>query len=182
MKTCLDDEDRILLQRLLAQVLGCLHGALDFWTVVCVGRVPPDPRAFVLRSAEALRSPIVVARTILEEMRMMDAGRGQLLEKMYDSCQKLQDAFLVLADFQNASLEQIRSATETVSAAYTDLQDAVRRLARSLDLPDSSGERLSPEREDYFQRILAGLFDLFRQEREAAGLPAPAVPATQQPS
>jgi hypothetical protein len=170
MGTTLSDEDRVILRHLLTQVLGSVQGAVDLWTLVCIGRIPPDPRAFVLREAEILRSHIVVARTIVGRDRLADQGQHRLLESMYASSQELQDAFLILADFRRVSLEQVRSATETLSRVYTDLRKAVGDLAQSLNLSLASAARLTPEREEYYQRNLRGLFDQFRRERETAFL------------
>jgi hypothetical protein len=177
MKTKLSEEDRVVLRSLLTQVLGSLHGAVDFWTTVCLGQVPPDPRAFVLREAEILRSCVVVTRAVVGRTQPADPERERLLQGMYNSCQALQAAFLDLADFKNIELEQIRSATQTVGKAYMSLRQAIERLGLSLDLTLSE-KTMTPERAEYFEKVLRGLFDLFRDEREAGASSTPATTGT----
>jgi hypothetical protein len=176
MKTHLSaDEQRIVLDHLLSQTLGCLHGAIDFWTTVCIAQIPPDPRAFVLRHAEVLRSHVVVARTLLETNQLATPERSQRMTSMYAACQKPQDAFLTLVDNRKRSLEEVRSATERVAKVYSELREEIRQLAHSLNVSLSFWERMTPAFEEYFQKILHGLFDQFRRE---GGGPQPAVPVT----
>src|SRR6266852_4072938 len=132
MKTTLSKDDRIVLDCLLSRLAGSLDGAVDFWTVVCVGQFPPGPRAFILQRSETLRALVVVVRLLLAEIQL-DSFKlsDDLLQRMYAACQELQEAFLILAQFQSVSLEQLRSATEAVKAVYEDLRQAVRQLGQA---------------------------------------------------
>jgi hypothetical protein len=175
MSMGLSAEDRILLDRLLSKLAGALDGAVDLWTTVCIGSIPPDPRAFILRNSEVLHSHTVVVRTFLAEARLADQEpQHGLLSTMEIACTQLRNAFLVLADFRTVPLDQLRSATETVAEAHRSMREAIRQLADSLGFSLSYLQGRMPEQDEYLQQIRRGLFDLFCHERgvgQAAVIP-----------
>lgn len=61
----LSADERIVVERLLTRLASRLDGAIDFWTLVCLGRAGPDPRGFLLHHGETVKSLIVVTEDLL---------------------------------------------------------------------------------------------------------------------
>lgn len=163
----LSADDRLVLERLLTRLAGRLDGAVDFWTLVCLGRLGPDPRGFLLHHGEAVTSLVVVTEDFLggTAQGSSEAVRN-LLGRLAANARKLQDAFLTLEQFRGLPLEEVRSATTAVAAAYNDLRDTIPRLGEALGVPISCWQGRGLDRDAYYQDILQRLFDLFRHERE----------------
>src|SRR5438128_501855 len=94
-------DDRITLDRLLSKLAGCLDGAIDFWTLVCLGTFTPDRRGFLQDHWETMHGLVLVTRALLQEAGL---GNGEpvcsCLEAMAVNSQKLHDAFLTLEQFR----------------------------------------------------------------------------------
>jgi hypothetical protein len=158
----LSAEDRIVLERLLARFVDRLHGAVDFWPLVCLGRLGSDPRGFLLHHSEVVKALVVVIKDLLAGMAQGNLEMvWNLLSRMAGDTRKLQESILVLEQFQSLPLEEVRVATMGVADAYNDLRDAIPRLGDALGVPVSCWQ----DREAYYQGILHRLFDLFRHER-----------------
>src|SRR5262249_10930866 len=136
LKQSLSADDKIILDRLLSKWAGSLNGALDFWTLVCLGKLGMDPRAFVLKQGEIMRSLLVVTKTILDEANFKEPVR-RLLDTLFSGSEKWQNAFLVLAAYQTVSLEEVRAAVQTVSDLYGPLRETLRQFGQALQVPVS---------------------------------------------
>jgi hypothetical protein len=158
----LSAEDRLVVERLLARLDNRVHGAVDFWPLVCLGRVGSDPRGFVLHHSEVTKALVVVIQDLLSgsDRGILGAERN-LFERMRTDTRKLQESILVLEQFQSLPLEDVRLATIGMADAYNDLRDAIPRLRNSLGAPGFDWQ----DREAYYQNILHYLFDSFRRER-----------------
>jgi hypothetical protein len=162
----LSDEDRTVLERLLTRLAGRLDGAIDFWTLVCLGRVAPDPQGFLQHHSEAVKALVIVIEDLLTATSQSSREEvPTLLGRMRADVRKLQGAFLALEQFRRLELEEIRSATMDIADAYNDLRDSIPRLADALSVSVSCWQSRPPDREAYYQGILHQLFDLFRDER-----------------
>lgn len=168
MKTELSPDNRLVLDRLLSKLAGSFDGALDFWTVVCVGSFTGDRRGFLMEKAELLHALLLVSRSFLAEMHL--AGQEpvhQILNTVASSCHRLRDGYLTLERFRSISLEELQAATATVVTAWQEARFALQRLSATIGVPISYWQERSPESELYFQRIADNLFVEFRQERES---------------
>jgi hypothetical protein len=173
MKPELTPVQRTVLDRLLTKLAGSLDGAVDFWTLVCLGPLPTDRRGFLLEHCELTRALVLVAKSFLAEARLASTPEVHpLLVRLTASCQRLQAAFLALEQFRSVSLDELRSATETIAEVYNSMREAIRQLGDAIHLPVGYWQGRTPEREDYFRKILAGLFNQFRHERETGELAA----------
>jgi len=167
MEQDLTQNDRIVLDRLLSELLVRLDGALDFWTIVILSNAPQNPRDFVLHYSEIMRSFVVVTRAILGKRHQADPIlERDSLDRMARNCQKLQDAFLVLEQFRTLRLDDVRQATIALAEVYTDLHEAIRQLGHTLGVAISHWQPQRQEQEHYYQGILRNLFDQFCYERE----------------
>src|SRR6516165_1241742 len=72
MENNVSPEQRLVLDRLLTKIAGSLDGALDLWTLVCLGEFPIDCRRFMAEKTETLRAFIVVAQAFLAEAGLAD--------------------------------------------------------------------------------------------------------------
>lgn len=169
----LSPEDRLVLDRLLTQLAGRLDGAIDFWTLVCLGHFPPDPREFILKNGDTMRALVIVTRGFLGSVPSSRARPiHDLLDRMAAACQKLQNAFLVLEQFRAVPLEEVRLATQAVAEVYGDLHESIRQFGEAVGLSISYWHNRKPERNEYFRKILDGLFNTFAHERETGALAA----------
>jgi hypothetical protein len=161
----LSPEDRLLFDRLLTILLGNLDGAIDFWSLICLGQLPPDPSGFVRHHCEFLRALVVVMQGLLAGYReTRGTATVQLLDQMMSASARLEQAFLVLARFRTVELEETRAAVVAVREVYADLHDAVQRLGQALGIAVSYWRDRSDEQQRHFQGILNGLFDQFAHE------------------
>jgi hypothetical protein len=156
----LSNNDAIVLDRLLSRLAGSLHGAVDFWTVVCLGDFLPDRRAFIVRQTEVMKALVIVLKSFLTEADK-EPIHG-LLERISFRCEQLESVFLVLADIRAVGLEEIRLATTSLREVYTDLNEAIHQLSQAIGVPVSFWQNWTPERRSYFNNILEGLYDQFR--------------------
>jgi hypothetical protein len=159
-------EQRLILDRLLTKIAGSLDGALDLWTLVCLGEFPIDCRRFMAEKTETLRAFIVVAQAFLAEAGLADnAAIHRNIEDMKAACEKLTAAFLALERFRTMSPEETRAATHAVSEVYCQLRECVRQVGQAMNLSVSYWQGRTPEREEYYQRILRGLDEQFSHAR-----------------
>jgi hypothetical protein len=162
-------EQRLVLDHLLTKIAGSLDGAVDFWTLVCLGEFSIDRRRFLVEKTEVLRAFILVAHAFLAEAGLADTAaihRG--IEAMKSGCEKLRTALFVLEQFRTTSPEEVRAATQSVSEVYRDLRESVRQVGQVMNLSISYWQERTPEREEYYQRILGGLYDQFCHARDGA--------------
>ncbi len=163
----LSPDDRILFNRLLSKLGGWMDGAVDFWPLVCMENLVPDRHQFLLQNCEKIRSLVCVLGMFLAEAHLAyEKPVAALLDRLTNQCDKLQSAFFVLESFRLAPLEQVRSAISDLSEVYQDLIGSIKELGTLLDLQLSYTLSHTPDREQYFRRILKELFNQFRQLRE----------------
>jgi hypothetical protein len=168
----LSPDDRLVLDRLLTQLAGRLDGAIDFWTLVCLGNFP-DGKGFLLKNSEALRSLVIVIGGFLPELAAAKARLVHtLLEQMGTACQRLQNAFLVLQQFRIVRLDEVRAATDVVVEVHANLRQLIWQLGEALGLSISYWKGRTPEREEYIRKILAGLYNQFAHEVQTGELAA----------
>src|SRR6185437_235148 len=162
----LSAEDRMVLERSLTRLAGRLDGAVDFWPLVCLGRIGSDPRGFLCHHGEAIKSLVVVTEDLLAGTTEGGSEAvGDLLAHIVADVRKLQDGFLALEQFHSLPLEEVRSATVALADAYNDLRHAISQLGDALGVVVSRWQGRSSDVEAYYQGILHRLFELFRHER-----------------
>jgi hypothetical protein len=177
LKQALTDNDRIILDRLLSKLTGSVHGAVDSWTLVCLGEFHMNRRDFILKQTDIMKALVTVTRTVLAEANLgyKEPISGQL-NNLSAACQKLEDAFLVLAECRSISREEIGAAVQALTGVYAELPEVIRQLGQATSCPISFWNDWTPQREAYYQGILDRLFDQFsqvRQSEQAAGTAAP---------
>jgi hypothetical protein len=160
METLAADE-RIVLDRMLSESARRLDGAVDFWTIVCLSPNVPQRQEFLRKNLDELRALLLVTK-ILWPQQPEAAGLLAGMMAIYD---KLETAFQVLVQFQTSRIEDVRSATTDLAHAYSQLREAIQRLAQTIELEVTYSRGRTPQREEYFQNILRGLFDLSCKER-----------------
>ncbi len=167
MSIHLCEEDRAALERLLSQIAGRLDGAIDFWTVVCLSEALPR-RAFIERHATNLQAAVAEVEAILRRSQA-DVGpvRG-LLSELVGGCTKLRDAFLILAQHETLPQEAVRLATTALTEVYDDLRQAIREIGQAANVSVGYLENRTAEAQSHLCRILDGLYEQFRQQRETA--------------
>jgi hypothetical protein len=169
--------DQLILDRLLSNLAGRLGGAIEIWTPVCLENLVPDRHDFLAENCDIMRSLAVVIRALLAEAGLANHEPVRShLERMSVACQKLQTAFFVLEQFRQVPLEDLRSATEALTEVRRDLYGSVQELAQTLGFQVSYLARLSTESDEYYQRILRGLFELFREARTSKSQQAEVTP------
>jgi len=158
----LTPEDKIILDRLLSKLAGSLDGALDFWTLVCINDFCADRRAFILRQSEIQHALVVVLDAVLAEFGFSrKKGISDLLEQLAKGYQQLQNTFLTLAESRTISREEIHTATEKLVKVYPNLRETIRQLSQTVGVPVAYLRDQTRESEEYFQKILAGLYGQF---------------------
>jgi methyl-accepting chemotaxis protein len=175
MENNVSPEQRLVLDRLLTKIAGSLDGAVDFWTLVCLGEFPIDRRRFLAEKTETLRAFILVAQAFLAEAGLADAAAiHRRLEGMKSACEKLAAAFFVLEQFRAKSPDETRAATRAVNEVYGELRELIRQVGEAMSLSVSYWQGRTPEREEYYQRILRSLDEKFSHARgNAASALAP---------
>jgi hypothetical protein len=167
------DQKRPGLDELLSALLGRFYGAIDFWTIVCLDQLPPDPRGFIVKQCDELDA-------IMREIRQRcgadsTASREQLfqsLDELQADVKSLRDVFLVLACHGSESLENISLATERLKSLYQAMPHTVQMLAK---LSGLALAELPGERGQYLQGILANLLPRFHElHQNSAAKTAPA--------
>jgi hypothetical protein len=159
-------EDRVVLDWLLTEIATRLDGAIDFWTLVCLDKFPFDRRGFLRKHGEILRSFLVVTEATLAKGQRADRESvRRCLGTMSAACEKLEQAFTVLEQFRTVPLDAVGAATEALKEAYNEIRDSIRQLGQTLGVSISYWQDRTPEREEYVQKILHGLFALFCNER-----------------
>ncbi len=169
-------DGRATLERLLSQLAGRLDGAVDMWTLVCLGDIAIDRRAFIERHAAEMQALAVEAGALLRRAAPGDAAAlDGLFEELTRENAKLRDIFVVLEQYQTIPLEAIHLATTGLAEVYDDLRRTLRTIGDTASVSAGFLER-RPDQQAYFRRILDGLYEQFRQRRDA-GLrePTPAV-------
>jgi len=162
-----ESADRQVLQRLLADFANRLNGAIDFWTIVCLGTMPIDRRSFLLDKSQQLCS--VCAE--IGDVAGASFGKQFIdpsVQRMQADCRRLQNAYLVLEQFRTANLQELRTATDTIRESYHSLRQSVDAVANKLKLDSPEPLVLNAERTLYFAKIVDNLFDVAYQERTAA--------------
>ena len=159
-----NDQDRIVIDRLLSELGRRLDGAVDFWTVICLEGAVPERDAFLQKNCDILRSLVEVSRIVIGARNGRN-GTGEMLDRIALDCQRLRSIFSVLSKFQQESLDHLRSASEDLDANYTRLSESFRQLGRMLDVPISYYNTRTPEAEQHCRSILDRLFDVFAQAR-----------------
>jgi hypothetical protein len=168
MEKGLSGNDRIIVDRLLSRLVDRLGGALDFWTLVCLQPIVPDPRRFLLENSDKLQSLVVVAQMILAEAHLAnEAPIAGLIERLTGACQELRRVFLVLEQFRGLSSEELGTETRALASTYKEIIESVRLLGETLDLELACWQGRTPEREAYYQSILDYLFERFSEWRES---------------
>jgi hypothetical protein len=167
-------QDQIVIERLLSELAVRADGAIDSWTTVCLypEGLLPAPGDFVTANSEVLRSLAVSLRAILAESGQAGAEPVRdRLATMAVACRKLEEAMLVLARFRSIPLADVRAATQSLEEAHATLLAAVRGLGEALGCSVAYWRQRTGERERYYQQILSGLFDLFRDAHPATARP-----------
>jgi hypothetical protein len=159
-----ETKDRIVAERLLSDLATRLNGAIDFWTVVCLGPMPVDRRSFLLENTDRLRSLAVVLGSMVPTSFPESKLQG-VFKNMSFECQRLGEAFLVLENLQNAEAQELRSATEAIRQGYDAIRDGITQAVQALGLEPPGALTLNPDRKAYFARILDGLFRMAMAER-----------------
>lgn len=171
MKNHLAPDDRLILDRLLSKLGSWMDGAVDFWPLVCIESLVPDRRQFLQYNGDSMRALVIVIRMLLAEAhRANDEPVATLLDRLTDLCQKVQGAFVVLEQFRTVPLQELRSATDALTEAYQDMHGAIAELANTLGFQPSYWPAHTAKWRDYFHKILVGLFDQLRHERESGRL------------
>lgn len=156
-------DDRIILDRLLTSIAIRLHGAIDFWTMVCLGEIQ-NPLEFVRHYGDKLRAYIVVTRDLIPNgNEVID----RLLEELSTDCQDFLSAFAILAQFRHHSAEQVQASVATVVTTFHSLRESIRRIGEAIGLTVSYFQGRTVEKDQYIQNILNGLPEWFAQERTA---------------
>jgi len=160
------------LQMLLGDFANRLNGAVDFWPVVCLAKMPLDRRSFLLEKSQQMQSVLVsIANVVRGGFKQHDLAA--LVEGMEDDCRRFMDAFLVLEQFHMAPLEQLRAAAQTLRESYHALRQTISTMVNTLGLDLPEPIVLNPDRQKYFARILDNLFDTACYYRtDAAPVPA----------
>jgi hypothetical protein len=173
------ENERTTLDQALGHLSGRLNGAIDFWTLVCLGQFPPDPQGFIRKYGAELAAAVESLGVQLARPNLdRDAHIHDWFTQISAGCQQFQEAYLILAQFREVPLSEVQRAAETVGRIYADLQEWIRQLGTYLGVPLSyrkDGPKKS-EREAYYQQMLNRLFDLFRQELQSSP-PGRSVPA-----
>ena len=157
-------EQATVLDWLLSQLASSAHGAIDFWTLVCLGQLP-NRREFLVQQCEKTRSLVLVLDVMLNQLAALeDDNLRVLVKEMLQDCEKLQRAFLSLSEFRSLPLDHLKGECETLAQVYHGVCDSTQRLSLLLDVPVAFWRDLSPEQETYYQAILRGLFSFFCQE------------------
>jgi hypothetical protein len=165
MPRTIADADRIILDRLLSSIAERLDGAVEMWSLVCLGPLVTDRRGFLLHYGEILRAHALVAQALLPQAGLSgDEAIRRQFDTLVEGCRQLQDAFLVLEQFRVLPLEEVRNATESVAELYRRLRAVIRQLGDDLSLAISYWQNRAPERDKYYQDILHRLFELFCHE------------------
>lgn len=171
MQNRLSSDQQLVLDRLLSELAARVDGAVDFWTQICFlpAAVMADRLAFVTKNSDILSSLITQVTAVLAEPGLTDDERVRgLLDTLARACQKLEDAFQVLIRFQSVPVEQVASATESLAEGHARLLAAIQQLAGVVGCPIAYWRQRTPEREEYYQKILAGLLAQFREARASA--------------
>jgi hypothetical protein len=159
--------DRVALQRLLGDFADRLNGAIDFWTVVCLGTMPIDRRNFLLEKSKKLRAALEeIASVVVINLQQQDLGI--VLDSMKNQCHELENAFLVLERFRTVNLEELHAATDAICKTYLVLRESAMALVGTLGLDAPDSLALNPERAIYFAGILDKLFETARLQRTTA--------------
>jgi len=165
MSNDLSPNDRTVLDRLLTSLARRLDGAIDMWTVVCLGSLPTDRRGFLLHYGGVVQAFVAVTEAVTAEIpRARDEQVSHRLEAIAAGCRAFQNAFLTLECFRTLPLEEVRETTEKVATLYNQIREEIRQLGNHLGISLTYWEGRIPEREEYHQKILRGLFDQFRHE------------------
>lgn len=168
MRRDLSPNDQIVVERLLSQVVGRVGGALDTWTLVCLNHLVPSRHDFLTHHTEVLRALVTVVRAELAAFGRADGEpERRLLAELANACTDLGEAFSILERHEGVPAQEIRAATELLRRAYEATHASVRELARLLGIEVSYLKALTPDLDQYFQRLLNGLNDLFLQARSA---------------
>jgi hypothetical protein len=163
MQTETNAVKRMTVECLLREVMVRLDGVIDFWTLVAIGRNVPDPNGFLREHGNILRSLIVVAQAILGGQA--DEKVASLFGTLTRELEKLLGAFLALERFRTLPLDDVRAATQALSAAYNGVRLGVRQLAVELGFGGLAAGDASQEKDAHLQGILQRLFELCCQER-----------------
>src|SRR5947209_20624262 len=115
--------DRVVIERLLEEIAGRVDGAIDFWTLVCLGQLMPERHGFLLKHCDILHSLVVVATTITLPCSNKLGQIPLLLESLASECQKLQKNFLALEQFQAISVRELRSVIEDLKKTFCTIHD-----------------------------------------------------------
>jgi hypothetical protein len=163
-------DSRLFLNQLLTDLARRLHGAIDFWTLVCVNPVAMDARAFIGEQSKILKALAADICAELARTQALPAARGAS-ERIRRDCEAFEANFLLLADFRQHHSDEVRSAAEALKSLCTELIRTVANLGRTLGCPVSYLEQMGAERKAYYQRILDSLPDIF-----LSASPEPATP------
>ncbi len=171
-----ETRNRIFLEGLVADFATRLNGAIDTWTLVCLGSIPhPNCRSFLINNADQLRSTLVVMKGVVANS-FSHQNLQPRLKCMIEECETLSTAFLKLERFRTIDVEEIRSAVEVIRTLYHSLRANAQQIIEIVGIESPDALTLNPERQAYFSRILAGLFDLAIKERSLKTTPV-ATPA-----
>jgi hypothetical protein len=145
-------------------------------TLVCLGQVPVDRRAFLVQRIGDLTGIVDELRQLLTPPDVPVGGDiAPLLRGMANVTETLREAFLVLEQFRSLPAEAVRLATRAIADGYWSIRVQVQCIGMCLALPIRYWEGSRAERESYYQGILDGLYDRCCQERDTAFHPS-AVP------
>jgi hypothetical protein len=155
-------DERIVRDRMLSELARRLDGAVDTWT--SVGWLnSPYCQEFLWKNVDILRAILTVTAAFWQPAT--DEVHS-LLKSMLTSYGTLASAFQVLEHFRTCEIEELRTATGELAQVYSKWHEAIRQLAKTIDLEVTYLHTRTPERQEYFKNILNMLFELCCTERE----------------
>lgn len=164
------DNNLAVVERLLSSLVQRVRNALEMWSLVCLGPLVPDRKAFLDERCEVLRAHLLVIREWLQE----NGGSREALEavaSLLAAVAQFHQAFRQLADYPDLALADIKIATDAIADAYQTIQGSAAALGDAGGFEVSALSDANLDREAYFRQLLDHLFETFRAAREAA-LPA----------
>jgi hypothetical protein len=162
----LSPDDRVILDRILTQLAGRLDGAIDFWTLVCLEGDLSQREEFLAHHREIMHSLVVVVRELFKGTPWAESQAvANWFEAMSNACHKVLKAFITLEQFRRVPLTEVRRATEMLAEGYRELQGTIQQLGTTANLTISYWRGPTAAKEEHYQRILRGLFDLCCQAR-----------------
>jgi hypothetical protein len=158
--------DREAIERLFNLIAGRIDGLIDMGTLVCLGQLPVDRQTFLARRLDEVRELITTLRQVVGVDGTQDPQMlAPLLSGMVAVEESLRDAFVVLEQFRSLPAEAVHLATRAIANGYRGIRVQIQCLGHALGIPVLYWEGERAKREDYYKKILDGLYDLCCRER-----------------